>query len=171
MAKCNKKCEVYSRVTGYFRPVANWNRSKKEEFIKCKTYRSPGALALAASAAALLLSGCSTAQKLAEGLSDKSISGSGTVSIQRVGIDDETKTPVLKSTVITGDYASAREGDYALQYRRRRSPSIWNSAAVSEEVTINCIGTREAVECALELVREDAPPASPQKSDFSSPEF
>ena len=26
MEKCGAKCEVYSRVTGYFRPVANWNK-------------------------------------------------------------------------------------------------------------------------------------------------
>ena len=31
MEKCNEKCEVYSRVTGYFRPVANWNKGKQEE--------------------------------------------------------------------------------------------------------------------------------------------
>ena len=24
--------EVYSRISGYFRPVQNWNRAKKEEF-------------------------------------------------------------------------------------------------------------------------------------------
>ena len=29
---CSKKCEVYSRVVGYFRLVANWNIGKKEEF-------------------------------------------------------------------------------------------------------------------------------------------
>ena len=32
MEKCNEKCEVYSRVTGYFRSVANWNKGKQEEF-------------------------------------------------------------------------------------------------------------------------------------------
>jgi ribonucleoside-triphosphate reductase (formate) len=32
MATCNKKCEVYSRIVGYHRPVQNWNRGKKEEF-------------------------------------------------------------------------------------------------------------------------------------------
>lgn len=26
------KCEVYSRVVGYLRPVQGWNRGKKEEF-------------------------------------------------------------------------------------------------------------------------------------------
>ena len=26
------KCEVYSRVCGYLRPISNWNNGKKEEF-------------------------------------------------------------------------------------------------------------------------------------------
>ena len=26
------KCEVYSRIVGYFRPVNNWNNGKKQEF-------------------------------------------------------------------------------------------------------------------------------------------
>jgi anaerobic ribonucleoside-triphosphate reductase len=29
---CGKKTEVYSRITGYYRPVANWNDGKKAEF-------------------------------------------------------------------------------------------------------------------------------------------
>lgn len=32
MAKCGRKCEVYSRVVGYHRPVQNWNKGKKAEF-------------------------------------------------------------------------------------------------------------------------------------------
>ncbi|KAA0257839.1 hypothetical protein FHQ18_08835 [Deferribacter autotrophicus] len=27
-----EKCEVYSRVVGYHRPVQNWNEGKQEEF-------------------------------------------------------------------------------------------------------------------------------------------
>jgi ribonucleoside-triphosphate reductase len=38
MAKCGTKTEVYSRVCGYFRPVSNWNKGKKEEFKDRKTY-------------------------------------------------------------------------------------------------------------------------------------
>ena len=38
MAKCGEQTEVYSRVTGYFRPVKNWNRGKREEFKDRKTY-------------------------------------------------------------------------------------------------------------------------------------
>lgn len=30
--KCNEKTEVYSRVCGFFRPVQQWNKGKKEEF-------------------------------------------------------------------------------------------------------------------------------------------
>ena len=154
MEKCGEKCEVYSRVTGYFRPVANWNKGKKEEFKERRVFRIAGVSA--ALAAVFALSGCTAANRLAEGLAEKSISGSGTVAIQRVGVDPETNTPVLKSTVVTGDYASARHGDCALQYRRRKSPSIWNKDAVEEEVTINCIGTREYAESALDLAKDDA---------------
>lgn len=42
MKKCEEKCEVYSRVCGYFRPVSNWNHGKKEEFKDRKTYNVKG---------------------------------------------------------------------------------------------------------------------------------
>ena len=41
--KCEKKCEIYSRVCEYFRPVANWNRGKKAEFAERRTYKVKGA--------------------------------------------------------------------------------------------------------------------------------
>ncbi|MDR1663203.1 MAG: anaerobic ribonucleoside-triphosphate reductase [Endomicrobium sp.] len=34
------KCEVYSRVVGYLRPVSLWNEGKKEEF-KIRKYILP----------------------------------------------------------------------------------------------------------------------------------
>ena len=30
--KCARKTEVYSRVVGFFRPVQQWNKGKKEEY-------------------------------------------------------------------------------------------------------------------------------------------
>lgn len=30
--KCNKKCEVFSRVVGYHRPIDNWNLGKRQEW-------------------------------------------------------------------------------------------------------------------------------------------
>jgi len=37
---CGTKCEVYSRVCGYYRPVDNWNKGKKEEFKDRTEYNS-----------------------------------------------------------------------------------------------------------------------------------
>jgi anaerobic ribonucleoside-triphosphate reductase len=41
MAKCGRECEIWSRPCGYFRPVANWNRGKKQEFKDRKTFKNP----------------------------------------------------------------------------------------------------------------------------------
>ena len=35
---CGKKTEVYSRITGYYRPVQNWNDGKSQEFRDRKVY-------------------------------------------------------------------------------------------------------------------------------------
>ena len=35
---CGKKTEIFSRVCGYFRPVANWNQGKRAEFADRKTF-------------------------------------------------------------------------------------------------------------------------------------
>ena len=35
---CGKTTEVYSRITGYYRPVQNWNDGKREEFAMRKVY-------------------------------------------------------------------------------------------------------------------------------------
>ena len=33
------KCEVFSRVTGYYRPVQSWNKGKQEEFSLRSKYK------------------------------------------------------------------------------------------------------------------------------------
>lgn len=35
---CGEKTEVYSRITGYYRPVQNWNEGKTQEFSERKVY-------------------------------------------------------------------------------------------------------------------------------------
>ena len=35
---CGKETEVYSRITGYYRPVKNWNDGKLQEFKDRQTY-------------------------------------------------------------------------------------------------------------------------------------
>jgi hypothetical protein len=32
------RCEVYSRIVGYFRPVQNWNDGKRQEFSERVTF-------------------------------------------------------------------------------------------------------------------------------------
>ncbi len=32
------KCEVYSRIVGYLRPVEQWNKGKREEFHNRETF-------------------------------------------------------------------------------------------------------------------------------------
>ena len=41
--KCGKSAEVYSRITGYYRPVQNWNDGKTQEYKDRKLY-DPGAV-------------------------------------------------------------------------------------------------------------------------------
>ena len=41
--KCGRTTEVYSRITGYYRPVQNWNDGKSQEFLDRKTYQVGGA--------------------------------------------------------------------------------------------------------------------------------
>jgi ribonucleoside-triphosphate reductase len=35
---CGSETEVYSRITGYYRPIKNWNDGKQEEFKERRTY-------------------------------------------------------------------------------------------------------------------------------------
>ena len=39
---CGRKTEIYSRITGYYRPVGNWNDGKVQEFKERKSYDIKG---------------------------------------------------------------------------------------------------------------------------------
>ena len=38
-----QRCEVYSRVVGYLRPVAQWNKGKRQEFRDRQEFVLPAA--------------------------------------------------------------------------------------------------------------------------------
>ena len=38
MPKLEVRCEVYSRIVGYLRPIQDWNESKQHEFAARVTY-------------------------------------------------------------------------------------------------------------------------------------
>jgi anaerobic ribonucleoside-triphosphate reductase len=40
---CNEKCDVYSRVVGYFTPTRQWNKGKQEEFKNRVTFKEQNA--------------------------------------------------------------------------------------------------------------------------------
>jgi anaerobic ribonucleoside-triphosphate reductase len=40
------RCEVYSRIVGYLRPVQNWHEAKRLEFSQRRTYDVPAAAKL-----------------------------------------------------------------------------------------------------------------------------
>lgn len=44
--ECGKETEVYSRITGYYRPVQNWNDGKRQEFSQRRTYEASAAFCL-----------------------------------------------------------------------------------------------------------------------------
>lgn len=39
LRKCQGETEVYSRVTGFYRPVRQWNKGKKREYEDRKVYK------------------------------------------------------------------------------------------------------------------------------------
>lgn len=72
-------------------------------------------------------SGCTTAETLAQGVSQKSISGSGTFGYGRIGLDTTTQTPEMTSLFVWGDYTSVVPGDEIFRYEESEDSSIFNS--------------------------------------------
>ena len=89
-------------------------------------------ITLIAMGAMLILTGCQTADTLAEGMSEKSISASGVFTLNRAGLDKTTQTPELLNLFIWGDYASIQPGDEMFRYEESEDASIFNSAAKSK---------------------------------------
>lgn len=85
---------------------------------------------LLAAIVAAVMSGCSTAQTLADGLSQKIVSSSGTVAYGRVGLDPTTATPEAQGLFVWGDYASVppNSGE-VFRYERTDDTSVFNSAS------------------------------------------
>lgn len=89
-------------------------------------------------AAALIAlgTGCSTMDKVADSLSGKTLTGSGLIADNRIGIDPETKTPVLKSLVISGDVQTIKEGTNYLNYKQETSSAWYNAENKTSRTTL-----------------------------------
>lgn len=86
-------------------------------------------------AAILIMSGagCAAVDTVAKGISEKSISGSGTVVLSRVGLDTTTQTPEMKTLFVWGDYTSVANGDEIFRMEETEDASIFNSAATTKK--------------------------------------
>ena len=113
MSKCGEKTEVYSRVCGYFRPVANWNKGKKEEFRERKHFKIPGALlALLAALVLPALTGCaSTMRGVTDSAGGKNLNLDGYVMLGELETaNPETGTPNGKLIIGRVTYKSRKVG-------------------------------------------------------------
>ena len=79
----------------------------------------------------ILLTGCKTAETIAAGISEKSITGSGTVTHSRVGLNRDQQTPEIETLIVSGDYSSIREGEMIIRIEESEDASIFNSSAKS----------------------------------------
>ena len=90
-------------------------------------------IALIAMGAILLLTGCNTANTIAKGVSEKSISASGVFTMNRAGLDKTTQTPELLNLFIWGDYTSVQPGDEIFRLEENEDASIFNSSAITKK--------------------------------------
>lgn len=82
---------------------------------------------------AAVLTGCATAETIAEGVSMKDISGNGTFMKSAVGLNTETKIPEVSTIFVSGDYSSARSGSNSVTYREEVAASIWNAKSITRK--------------------------------------
>lgn len=111
-------------------------------------------IALAVIAAAL--TGCTALNTVSEGISEKSISGSGTVILSRVGLDKTTQTPELFNLFVWGDYTSVVPGDEVIRYEASEDSSIFNSSAKSSKIKLLfASGDLKRADAVLEAIKAD----------------
>ena len=177
MDKCGEKCEVYSRVTGYFRPVANWNKGKQEEFKDRKTYRVGKAAAILFGLLALaLLTGCNTANKVTESASGKNLNLEGFLMLGEVETaNPETATPQGKIILGRATYRSRKVGIPADQkvpttgyFKATQTESLFGvkETIIEYDFTAGSDADAKAAEAALKAKKEAAEKAfaaEPQK--------
>ena len=86
-----------------------------------------------ATLAASMLCSCATTEKIADGIAMKDISGNGTFMKNAISLNPETKIPEISTTLVSGDYSSARSGSNSVTYREEISASTFNAKAVTRK--------------------------------------
>ena len=123
---CGKKAEVYSRITGYYRPVQNWNDGKREEFKERKTYIVDGLAspderaARAAAKAEEAKVGAEAAAKAKSGVADRLVLVTTTKCPNCAIAKRLMEAAGIAYTAVNADEDPA----YAKQYGIRQAPTL-----------------------------------------------
>lgn len=115
---------------------------------------------------AALLVGCSTTERIAEGISVKNVSGNGTFVKSSAGLNTETKIPEISTIFVSGDYSSAKSGTNSVTYREESNASIWNAKSITKKrflsITLVDEGKVEkAIKAVADVLHEAAPAPDP----------
>lgn len=115
-----------------------------------------------AMAATLVLTGCNTTERLAEGIAVKNISGDGTFAKSAIGLNTETKIPEISTIFISGDYSSSKSGTNSVTYREEATASIWNAKSITKKrflsITLTDDGKVErAIRAVADVLHEAVP--------------
>lgn len=86
-------------------------------------------VSLSVSCLIAVLNGCTAADTIAAGISEKAISGEGMFGLSKIGIDAATKTPTLQAILVRGNYTSVPAGIEFIEYSESTDRSIWNPEA------------------------------------------
>lgn len=97
--------------------------------------------------AAVLFAGCATSEQIARNLNVKNVNGSGLITDNRIGIDTETKTPVLKSVVISGDFQTIRSDGNYINFKQEESGAWYNAQNKTKKIQLT-ITTRDKADLA-----------------------
>lgn len=81
----------------------------------------------------IAFTGCNSADTLAKGVSEKSLSASGAFVHSRAGLNTATQTPEASVLFIWGDYSSVVPGDEVFRYEEQEDASIFNADAMSRK--------------------------------------
>ena len=113
---------------------------------------------------ALVLTGCSTTERIAEGIAVKNISGNGTFVKSAVGINTETKIPEISTIFVSGDYSSAKSGTNSVTYREEATASIWNAKSITKKRFLSIALTDDgkverAIRAVADVLHEAVPSA------------
>lgn len=122
-----------------------------------------------------MLTGCATAEKIAEGVSMKDISGNGTFMKSAVGLNTETKIPEVSTVFVSGDYSSARSGSNSVTYREEVAASIWNAKSITRKrflaITLTDEGSvPDAIKAVSDVLRSVTTPAPEEPAEPVEPE-